>query len=318
VKLAAAFGWHCLAFEELLELVRRAETLGYAAVYVDGDVSVIESRGEGDVLDGWTLTVALLAQTRRIQVGSIRLPHHWNAARLAQAAASAERLFPGRLRFLASVGGQPADRRFGLPFPPVTERIAWLDETLDAVRALWRGETVTRAGRHVRLDGARVRPVPPGGRIPVEIGARRPRLLELVARHADRWDVNLPPIPRLVEEAAASLAAACRAAGRDPEGIGRSLWVFARPGSDPADPSLLREFLRWNPWYADLPPGELSEALVAGEAENCRRRIEAIRRELRVDLPVIDCSGLDYDAARQVLDAFRPEKTLVDPSTSRT
>jgi alkanesulfonate monooxygenase SsuD/methylene tetrahydromethanopterin reductase-like flavin-dependent oxidoreductase (luciferase family) len=318
VSLAAAFGWHCLAFEELLALVRRAEALGYAAVYVDGDVSVIESRGEGDVLDGWTVTVALLAQTERIQIGSIRLPHHWNAARLAQAAASAERLFPGRLRFLCSIGAQRADARFGLPLLPVADRIAWLDETLEAVRALWRGEDVTRAGRFVRLERARVRPLPAPGRIPIEVGARRPKLLELVARRADRWDVNLPPIRKRVEEAAESLATACRALGRDPASIGRSLWVFARPGRDPADPELRREFLRWNPWYADLPLGELGEAIVAGSPEGCRMRIDSIRRDLGVDLPVIDCSGLQYDAARHAIDALAPVKTLVDPTTSRS
>jgi alkanesulfonate monooxygenase SsuD/methylene tetrahydromethanopterin reductase-like flavin-dependent oxidoreductase (luciferase family) len=318
VSLGLAFGWHCLAFGELLELVRLAEGLGYAAVYVDGDVSQIERRGDGDVLDGWTVTVALLAKTERIQIGSIRLPHHWNAARLAQAAATAERLFPGRLRFLTSVGAHRADLRFGLPFPPLDERIAWLDETLDALRALWRGETVTRAGRHVRLEGARVRPVPPPGRPAIEIGARRPRLLALVARHADRWDVNLPPIRRRVEDAAAALARECGALGRDPKTIGRSLWVFARPGRDPADPGLREEFLRWNPWHADIPVGELHEAVLAGSPEACRMRIESIRRDLGVDLPVIDCSGLQLDAARQAISALAPEKTLVDPPTSRT
>jgi alkanesulfonate monooxygenase SsuD/methylene tetrahydromethanopterin reductase-like flavin-dependent oxidoreductase (luciferase family) len=318
VSLGVSFGWHCLAFEELLSLVRRAESLGYAAAYVDGDASVIERRGEGDVLDGWTLTVALLALTERIQIGSIRLPHHWNAAKLAQAAASAERMFPGRLRLLVSIGAQQADRRFGLPFPPVDERIAWLDETLAAVRALWRGETLTRAGRYVQLAGARVRPLPPGGRISIEIGARRPRLLGLVARHADRWDVNLPPIQRRVEQAASALARACQEVGRDPATIGRSLSIFARPGRDPADPALPEEFLHWNPWYADIPEGELGEAILAGSAESCRRRIESIRRDLGVDLPVIDCGGLQYDAARHAIDALAPEKTLVDPSTSGT
>ena len=52
MKLALALCWHSLGFEELLDVVRMAEDLGYAAVYVDGDVSQIPSRGEGDVLDG--------------------------------------------------------------------------------------------------------------------------------------------------------------------------------------------------------------------------------------------------------------------------
>lgn len=306
MSLGVAFGWQTLPFEELLVLVRRAEALGYAAAYVDGDVSVMESRGDGDVLDGWTATLVLLARTERISIGSIRLPHHWNAARLAQAAATADRIFPGRLRFLTSIGAQPGDRRFGLPFRAASERVAHLDETLDAVRALWRGEEVTRAGRFVRLERARVRPIPPPGRIPIEIGARRAPLLSLVARHADRWDVNLPPVQKRVERAAEALASACRAEGRDPSRIGRSIWIFARPERDPGDPALREEFSHWHPWHRGLTEGELAEAIVAGSTGACRARIEMIRSDLRIDLPVLDCQGLRYDAARQVLDALAP------------
>ena len=123
MRLAVGLGWHSLAFEELLDLVRRAESAGFEAAFADGDVSQVPSGGEADVLDGWTVTTALLASTERIQIGSIRLVHHWNAARLAQAAATLERIAPRRLRFLISIGGQPADRRFGLPFPSTREGI---------------------------------------------------------------------------------------------------------------------------------------------------------------------------------------------------
>src|SRR5262249_5324747 len=98
--LAGALVWHTHPFQDLLALVRPAQALGYRAAYVDGDVSMIDSRGDGDVLDGWTTTVALLVSTTRIEIGSIRLVHHWNPARLAQAVATVERIAPGRLRFL--------------------------------------------------------------------------------------------------------------------------------------------------------------------------------------------------------------------------
>jgi alkanesulfonate monooxygenase SsuD/methylene tetrahydromethanopterin reductase-like flavin-dependent oxidoreductase (luciferase family) len=316
VKLAVAFGWHRLAWEELALAVTHAEALGFAAVFVDGDVSQLPSRGEADVLDGWTVTAALLARTHRIQVGSIRLVHHWNAARLAQAVATLERIAPGRLRFLISIGGQPADGRFGLPDLPAAERIAWLDETLRAVRALWRGETVSVQGRHVRLDGARVRPLPRGGGMPIEVAAARPRMLELVAAHADVWDVNLPPLPARVGEAAAHLTAACRRIGRDPARIRRTQWLFVRAGRDPADPSLIGEFRRLNPWFADLTPAEVAASLIAGSPEGCRARVRQLAAELSLDLPVLDLSGLPSDAVRQQLEAFSP--TCVDWHTPDT
>ena len=61
--LGVCFGWNRLAFEDLVALARHAERRGFRAVYVDGDVSMMPGRGDGDVLEGWTTTVALLART---------------------------------------------------------------------------------------------------------------------------------------------------------------------------------------------------------------------------------------------------------------
>ena len=219
MKLGVALGWHVHPWEVLLGLVRRAEALGYTAAFVDGDLSMLRERSEADALDGWTVTTALLMSTQRIQIGSMRVAHHWNAARLAQSVATAERLAPGRLRFLVSAGDHAIDARFGLPAPAAAERMQRLDETLGVLRPLWRGETVSLHGRFTQLDGARVRPTP--GRIRIEIAAKGPRMLELVARHADVWEVNLPPL-------AARVAQAQRRAGR----ALRALWP--RPARDRA------------------------------------------------------------------------------------
>jgi len=299
VELGVALVWHCWPWPDLLALVRRAEALGYRCAFVDGDVSMLPSRGDGDVLDGWTATAALLAATERIEIGSIRLVHHWNAAKLAQAVATAERIAPGRLRFQIAIGAQPADAGFGLPFPPAADRIAWLEETLVALRRLWAGETVTAAGRFVRLDGARVRPVL--GRLSIAVAGRGQRVLELVAAHADRWDVNLPPIAAQVDDAARRLAEACRARGRDPAEIARSMWIFARPGEDPEAPAVRAAFRRWNPWFSDVPDAELREAMLAGPVRECRARLAWIRSRLGVELPLLDLSGLDRATAERVM-----------------
>jgi alkanesulfonate monooxygenase SsuD/methylene tetrahydromethanopterin reductase-like flavin-dependent oxidoreductase (luciferase family) len=295
-------GGHHRDFAETLALVRRAEALGYRAAFVDGDVTVVPSRGDAPVLEGWTATVAYLVATERIEIGSIRLVHHWNVARLAQAVATVESAAPGRLRLLASIGAQPTDRRFGFAFPPTAERIAWLDEWLDALRRLLGGEVVTAHGRHVALDQALVRPVPRSGRMPIEVGGARPALLELVARHADRWDMNLPPVARRIHEAVAELEKACRARGRDPASIGRSMWIFVRPGEDPSGSRARTAFRRWHPWFRDLPEDELGEAIVAGPVGSCRDRIASIRDDRGVDLPVLDLAGLDPEAASAAIE----------------
>ncbi len=41
MKLAVALAWHVHPWETLVELVERAEELGYAAAFVDGDISML-------------------------------------------------------------------------------------------------------------------------------------------------------------------------------------------------------------------------------------------------------------------------------------
>ncbi len=313
MKLGVVFGWHTLAWEELAALVARAEELGYAAAYHDGDVTQLSRRRDVDVLDGWTVTTALLARTRRIGIGSIRLVQHWNAARLAQAAATAERIAPGRLQFLISTGDRPEDRSWGYAPLSRTERAAWLDETLDAVRALWRGESVTRRGHRVAFDGARVRPAPPGGGPAVEVGARAPDLLRVVARHADVWNVNWPALPERVAASAAALERACAAIGRDPAEIRRRQWLFTRVERLSTDDALA-ELRRWNPWFATIPDAELAGAPVVGTPAECRERIGDLSRALGLEMPVVDLSGLGAEAARDALEALPPRGGSLTPA----
>jgi len=305
MKLGVSLGWHVHPWEELLALARRAEALGYAAVFVDGDLSMLGARSEADALDGWTQTVALLMATQRIPIGSMRIAHHWNPARLAQAVATVERIAPGRLRFLVSPGDQSIDARFGLPATRAGERVARLDELLTIVRRLWRGESVTFAGRFTQLDAARVRPTPK--RVRIEIAARGPRMLELVARHADVWEINLPPLPRRVSQAAAVLEDHCAKQGRDPGEIERSMWIFTRVGSGFDAAASLAEYRRLNPWFHGLPDAELRDALVLGSGPECRARLARLAHELGLAWPVLDLSGLAADATLRTLEALAPD-----------
>jgi alkanesulfonate monooxygenase SsuD/methylene tetrahydromethanopterin reductase-like flavin-dependent oxidoreductase (luciferase family) len=329
VRLGCALGAHTHDFDTLVALVRHAEALGYEVAHVDGDVSMMAHRTDAPVLDGWTVTLALLERTERIAIASLRLPHHWNAARLAQAAATAHRLHGDRFRFAITAGAQPSDRRFGLDYGRGADRVARLAETVEAVRALWRGGPVTRAGRFVRLDGARVGPTPPGGALPVEIAGRGRRLMEVVAEHADRWDVNWPPIRARVERAAGWLAAACAERGRDPASLERSQWIFTRLAQGPAEPTrtaVEAEFRQRNPWFAEIGSEELREGLVFGDAARCGERVMEIRQVLGIDLPILDLTGLDAPATRRTLEALAPASgggappaaSVVDPGESRT
>jgi alkanesulfonate monooxygenase SsuD/methylene tetrahydromethanopterin reductase-like flavin-dependent oxidoreductase (luciferase family) len=175
---------------------------------------------------------------------------------------------------------------------------------------------VTRAGRYVQLAGASLRPTPPGGRIEIAVAAKGPRLLEVVARHADVWEVNLPPLPDRVGAAAAALGAACARIGRDPAEIERSMLVFTRLAEKPDPGPFLAEFRRLNPWFGFVPDEEAVRGLVVGRPEHCLRRIAAISRDLAIARPTLDLSGVPAGDARAALTALSPKNNRVDTRSS--
>jgi hypothetical protein len=134
-------------------------------------------------------------------------------------------------------------------------------------------------------------------------------MLELVATHADVWDINLPPIASRTRAAEEILAAACRRVDRDPGEILRSMWIFTRPHGRSLDAAIRDEFRRLNPWFRDISDEQLGEAIVAGSPAACRSRLREIAESCHLDLPVADLSGLSHDAARRAIDA------LVDSDT---
>ena len=70
----------------------------------------------------------------------------------------------------------------------------------------------------------------PGG-IPLVMGAKGPRMLDLAVRHADTWSWYVEERSDLEEfgPRLAAMEAACLAAGRDPATIGRSAGIVVEP-----------------------------------------------------------------------------------------
>jgi alkanesulfonate monooxygenase SsuD/methylene tetrahydromethanopterin reductase-like flavin-dependent oxidoreductase (luciferase family) len=290
--LGVALTAHWLRLDAVLRLAARADELGYALVLVDGDASAAIAPSDRPVYDATALASAVALGTREARFGAIHLAHFWNAALLARSLATVQDLSSGRLVSLFGVGAPRATARLGLPEPSASERIARLDETLGSVRALLAGETVTQRGRFVSLE--RVRITPPSRPIPIAVSAAGPRALDVVRRHADIWDANVPPIRAKLEPLR--------------ERLGRPLptwiWIFARPGA--SLDAALAAYRRHVPWFGDLSPAEQGDAVLWGEPERCRARLSEMRAELDVALPIADLAGLDEASAERALVALAP------------
>jgi alkanesulfonate monooxygenase len=139
--------------------------------------------------------------------------------------------------------------QLGLPFPEIAERGDILEEPLEVLRGLW-GEPDGWSfdGRHVQVRDALFYPKPvarPGRPIGPN-GAPRPRILtgssgspramRIAARYADEFNLSSAS-PDGAREWYGKLDDACRAIGRDPASIGRSVMAGVLIGRDDAEVS---------------------------------------------------------------------------------
>ena len=116
----------------------------------------------------------------------------------------------------------------GIPFPPLAERYALLEDALEIVNRLFTGEVVSYDGQVVSLRDAQLRPVPvQQPRPPIWIGGSGPRrTLPLVARYADVWHAF--GSPNSLREASERIDQLAAEAGRDPSDILRAAIAVAR------------------------------------------------------------------------------------------
>ncbi|WP_246610847.1 LLM class flavin-dependent oxidoreductase [Nonomuraea rhizosphaerae] len=135
---------------------------------------------------GWTggisAAATALAVTSRLRVGIGITPAPLrNPMLLAMELGNLARLHPGRLAAGIGHGVQDWMRQVGAAVP---SPLALLEETVTAVRALLRGETVTLHGKAVHLDGVSL-VHPPAEPPPVLTGVKGPRSLALSGRVAE-------------------------------------------------------------------------------------------------------------------------------------
>jgi alkanesulfonate monooxygenase SsuD/methylene tetrahydromethanopterin reductase-like flavin-dependent oxidoreductase (luciferase family) len=170
-----------------LESAVRLDAAGYAGLWC-WDHFVSRGDRRTPVLEAWTILTAAAAQTRGIRIGSFVLNvMNRHPAVLARMAATLQEVAGGRLVLGIGTGGHPAEHHaYGIPFPPIDERAARLEEAVGVIRALWSGGPVDRAGHFYPLADAhafpRPSPVPP-----ILIGARTPAGIRIAARIGDGW-----------------------------------------------------------------------------------------------------------------------------------
>ncbi len=223
-------------FVDLSATVRHADRTGWDSAYVAdhfmGDGGEFGAE-ETPWLEATATISALLATTERIRVGSLVLGSTYrHPAVLANWAATTDQLSDGRLILGVGAGWQRNEHdQYGLELPPPGPLLRRFDEYCRALNGLLRDERTTIDGEFFQLDEALCEPKPRQDRLPLLVGGKRDRMLRVVARHADQW--NMWGLPAVIAERSAALDAACAEVGRDPAEIVRSAQALVRLTDDP-------------------------------------------------------------------------------------
>jgi F420-dependent oxidoreductase-like protein len=230
-------GQEGLTWNRWFRLGQAAEELGYESLCRSDHLTGLSGQSRRPSLETWTSLTALATRTRRIRFGPLVCPlTFYHPALLAKMAAAVDTLSEGR--FDLGIGGgwnESEHAMFGLPFPSLTERLDRLECGARLIRALGAGQPVTLDQPYYPLREAESHPLPPHGRLRLVVGGRgERRTLRIVAEFADEWNVTRVDVDGFRHKRQV-LAAHCRAFGRDPETITRSLMVPLAVGCDSAD-----------------------------------------------------------------------------------
>jgi len=213
-------------FPELVQQWQWLEALGFDSLWVV-DHFMAGDNEDTPYYEAWTLIAALSMHTQRVRFGVMVSGNTYrNPGLLAKMAITIDHASNGRLELgLGSSWWEREHRAYSFPFPSTAERIAMLEEAIQVIDSLMTKPRTTFHGMFYHFEDAPCWPKPiQQQRIPLTIGAFKPRMLRLAARYADTWNTRAEP------EEAPALAAAMRAAlhdvGRDPATLRFSLFAW--------------------------------------------------------------------------------------------
>jgi alkanesulfonate monooxygenase SsuD/methylene tetrahydromethanopterin reductase-like flavin-dependent oxidoreductase (luciferase family) len=176
----------------VLEAAREAEALGFAGAFVFDHFFPPGGSRDRPALEAFATLAAVAASTELVKVGTLVTRASLRpVGLLAKMAAWLDFASGGRL--VLGIGtGDPIDRAeheaFGIPMLGRADRRAHLEETVRALKALFRGDHFD-GGRYVpELRGPLAPPPASPGGPPIWLGAQAEEVVRMAGRLADGWN----------------------------------------------------------------------------------------------------------------------------------
>jgi F420-dependent oxidoreductase-like protein len=204
-------------FDAIAAQAKEAEASGFDTVLVMDHFYQLAMLGapSNEMVECYTLLSALSQQTEQVRLSALVTGNTYrNPAVLAKTVTALDVVSHGRAMLGIGAGWFELEHEaFGLEFGTFTDRFERLEEALQIILPMLRGEQVSLDGKWYQVKDAMNSPAPVG-RIPVMIGGGgEKKTLRMVAQYADESNIICAPadIPRKLE----ALAEHCDRLGRD-------------------------------------------------------------------------------------------------------
>jgi len=204
-------------FAAVARQAAEADASGFDTVLVMDHFYQLPMLGQPDdyMLECYTLLAGLAAHTETVRLGALVTGNTYrNPAVLAKTVTTLDVVSGGRAQLGIGAGWFELEHQaYGIEFGTFADRFEKLEEALQIILPMLRGERPSLDGKHYRVVEAINEP-PPVGRIPVMIGGGGERkTLRMVAQYADESNLiaDRADIPRKLE----ALAEHCQRLGRD-------------------------------------------------------------------------------------------------------
>ena len=229
-------GWDASrAWARSVAIAHEAESLGFDSLWLFDHVQTEPVPTDEITFEAFVGLSALAVETARVRLGHLVLcAGYRNPALVAKMISTLDVVSGGRAELALGAGWKQDEyEAYGWGFPPLRERMALLEDTLEIVTRMLAPGHATYEGSHASVRDAIN--VPAGvqqPRIPIMVGGNGPnRTWRLAARFADELNVDWLS-PDEVADARPVIASRCEEIGRDPATLRLSVNI-GRPHSAP-------------------------------------------------------------------------------------
>ena len=262
-------------FPTVIAQAREAESAGFDSVFVMDHFYQLPMLGSPDqpMLEAYTALGALATATERVQLGTLVTGNTYrNPTLLAKVITTLDVVSAGRAILGIGTGWFELEHdELGYEFGTFTDRFNRLDEALQIILPMLKGERPTFSGKWYRAENALANPRY-RDHIPLMIGGSgEKKTIPLAARHFDHLNViagfdELPGKVKIVRER-------CEEIGRDPATLETSMLLTV----------LLDDNVK-----TDQIPAEMSGRMLAGSADSIAEQVQAKVLDAGIDGVIIN------------------------------